>query len=320
MQYNIPQVWNVNKNIPVPLFKQLADKIKWSICLGNIADGSRLPPVRETAKELGLSVDTVRASYKMLETMGLVVTRPNYGTEVIKQNENCDDKKKLEMPRDDELLSLIVYYLSQGFSKEDILTVFMESLDKATGSETEKLLFVDCTEEDCRNFADQLLQHLNIPVDYMLVEQLDFPEQFRNNHYKAIITTYFHYSIVLQALKPLNLPIYGVVTELSNKTMAAIRKFPFGTKVGVICQPIHSTQYMISLIENIRSDLDIRSSTLDCDEETNQIIDWADQFFITHACTELIINKKPNASVYYFCDQINAQSIGILRENISSLG
>lgn len=319
MQYNIPQIWNVNKNIPVPLFKQLADKIKWSICLGNIADGSRLPPVRETAKKLGLSVDTVRASYKLLETMGLVVTRPNYGTEVIKQTENGDGIKALEASCENELLSLISHYLSAGYSKEDLLTVFMETLDNAADTEKEKLLFVDCTEEDCKNFAKQLFHHLNIPVDYMLVEHLDFPAQFRRCRYKAVITTYFHYSMVLQALKPLNLPIYGVVTELNDKTMAAIRKFPLGTKVGVICQPIHSTQYMISLIENIRSDLVIRSSTLDRDDETSQIIDWADQLFVTHACTDLLLGRKPNASIYYFCDQINAQSIGILRENLNNL-
>lgn len=318
MHYNIPQIWNVNKNIPIPLFRQLADKIKWSICLGNIADGSRLPPVRQTAKELGLSVDTVRASYKLLETMGLVVTRPNYGTEVIKQSDN-DDKVNYETTGETELLSLISQYVSKGYSKDEIQRIFMNTLEKAVDSEQEKLLFVDCTKEDCKNFSNQLFNYLNIPVDYLLIDQLDFPELFRNNHYKAIITTYFHYSIVLPALKPLELPIYGVVTELSDKTMAAVQKFPFGTKVGVICQPIHSMQYMISLIENIRSDLDIRSSTSDCDEETGRIIDWADHFFITQACTELIISKKPDASVYYFCDQINAQSIGILRENLNSL-
>lgn len=319
MQYNIPQIWNVNKNIPVPLFKQLADKIKWSICFGNITDGSRLPPVRQTARELGLSVDTVRASYKLLETMGLVVTRPNYGTEVIKQTENSDDNIKYAASYDDELVAVITHYISKGYSKDEIQNIFMEALEKAVDPETERLLFVDCTAEDCRNFSKQLSHYLNISVDYLLVDELEYPEHFRSSHYKAVVTTYFHYSVVLQALKPLNLPIYGVVTELSNETMTAIRKFPFGTKVGVICQPSHSTQYMISLIRNIRSDLDIRSATLGCDNETGGIIDWADQLFITHACTELVAAKKPGAPVYYFCDQINAQSIGILRENLNYL-
>ena len=66
MNYNIPQVWNVNKNLSTPLFKQLADNIKWSICLGNIPDGWRLPPVRQMSTALSISIDTVRAAYKFM--------------------------------------------------------------------------------------------------------------------------------------------------------------------------------------------------------------------------------------------------------------
>lgn len=39
MEYNIPQVWHVNKSLPTPLFKQLAENIKWSIYNGNIKPG-----------------------------------------------------------------------------------------------------------------------------------------------------------------------------------------------------------------------------------------------------------------------------------------
>ena len=83
MQDHIPQVWQVNRTAPVPLYQQLAENIKWSIHLGNIQNGWKLPPVRALAKELDVSVDTVRAAYKILEDSGLAVSRPHHGTEVI---------------------------------------------------------------------------------------------------------------------------------------------------------------------------------------------------------------------------------------------
>lgn len=42
-----------------------------------------LPPVRQLAKLLGLSVNTVRLAYKTLTQERLVVTRPKRGTVVI---------------------------------------------------------------------------------------------------------------------------------------------------------------------------------------------------------------------------------------------
>lgn len=41
MDYQIPQVWQVNRNLPMPLFKQVAENIKWTIFNGNIKAGTK---------------------------------------------------------------------------------------------------------------------------------------------------------------------------------------------------------------------------------------------------------------------------------------
>src|SRR4029450_5739302 len=50
---------------------------------GELAPGERLPPVRSLARQLDVSVNTVRSAYAKLEADGLVQTRHGVGTVVL---------------------------------------------------------------------------------------------------------------------------------------------------------------------------------------------------------------------------------------------
>jgi GntR family transcriptional regulator len=66
----------------VPPYEQVRRQLAEQIESGALADGSRLPPVRRLAEELGLAVNTVARTYRELEAAGLVVTRGRNGTVV----------------------------------------------------------------------------------------------------------------------------------------------------------------------------------------------------------------------------------------------
>lgn len=66
-------------NSPVPAYRQIYDGIASGIISGRIAGGSPLPPIRTVAKELGVSVITVRSAWDALEADGLIVTRAGSG-------------------------------------------------------------------------------------------------------------------------------------------------------------------------------------------------------------------------------------------------
>lgn len=52
------------------------------IASGRIGAGERLPTVRQTARDLGVSQGTAARAFKLLESEGLVVTRTGAGTRV----------------------------------------------------------------------------------------------------------------------------------------------------------------------------------------------------------------------------------------------
>jgi DNA-binding transcriptional regulator YhcF (GntR family) len=66
----------------VPPYEQVRRRIAELAASGGLAAGTRLPPVRQLAAELGLAVNTLARADRELEQAGLVQTRGRAGTVV----------------------------------------------------------------------------------------------------------------------------------------------------------------------------------------------------------------------------------------------
>lgn len=67
---------------PVPPYEQIRAQLAASIESGELAEGARLPAIRQLAGDLGLAPGTVARAYRELETSGLVISRVRHGTTV----------------------------------------------------------------------------------------------------------------------------------------------------------------------------------------------------------------------------------------------
>ena len=63
-----------------PPFEQLRTQIAARAASGELPPGTRLPTVRALAAELGLAVNTVAKSYRVLEQDGVIETHGRQGT------------------------------------------------------------------------------------------------------------------------------------------------------------------------------------------------------------------------------------------------
>src|SRR6201999_3576457 len=61
------------------LYQQLADDLTALIRSGALKPGDRVPSVRETSRERGMSPATVIHAYELLEGRGFIETRPRSG-------------------------------------------------------------------------------------------------------------------------------------------------------------------------------------------------------------------------------------------------
>jgi GntR family transcriptional regulator len=69
----------------VPFYRQIVDQLRVLVHSGALAADDRLPSVRELARDLLVSLITVRRAYADLEAEGLIVQVQGQGTFVAKQ-------------------------------------------------------------------------------------------------------------------------------------------------------------------------------------------------------------------------------------------
>lgn len=71
---------SIDARDPRPPFEQLRERLIERIMNRELPAGTRLPPVRALAAELGLAANTVARAYRELEAEGYVITRGRGGT------------------------------------------------------------------------------------------------------------------------------------------------------------------------------------------------------------------------------------------------
>ncbi|GAB3954345.1 GntR family transcriptional regulator [Kribbella albertanoniae] len=76
-----------------PPYEQVKEQIDGLIRRGELAQGTRLPTVRQLAGDLGLAVNTVARAYKELEADRMIETRGRNGTFVLASRSQVDDEE-----------------------------------------------------------------------------------------------------------------------------------------------------------------------------------------------------------------------------------
>jgi GntR family transcriptional regulator len=80
-----------------PPYEQVRQQIADLIEAGVLAPGTRLPPVRQLAGDLGLAAGTVARAYSILESGGLVETRRGGGTVVAQVREPTPAQRRAQL-------------------------------------------------------------------------------------------------------------------------------------------------------------------------------------------------------------------------------
>jgi len=70
----------IDADSPVPPFEQVRRQVTEAAASGALTAGTRLPPVRQLAEQLGLAANTVARTYRELESDGVIETRGRNGS------------------------------------------------------------------------------------------------------------------------------------------------------------------------------------------------------------------------------------------------
>lgn len=112
----------------IPIYQQLYDQIVAQILSGELKSGTNLPSIRTMAKELRVSVITIKKTWEELEKSGYLRTISGKGTYVSTLSDQSLEKKKYDLLR--EILSKdVLQCKALDISKEEILEVIKDIYD-----------------------------------------------------------------------------------------------------------------------------------------------------------------------------------------------
>lgn len=103
-----------------PIYQQLFEQISAQIFKGELEQGYSLPPIRQAAKELRISIITVKKAWEELERCGLIYTVTGKGCFVAELSAD-----EMLRKRNDMLLRQMAgdasYYKSFGLTAEEAI-------------------------------------------------------------------------------------------------------------------------------------------------------------------------------------------------------
>lgn len=105
-----------------PIYEQIYRQIKDSIIRGEIKDGEKLPSIREFAKEVRVSVITIKKAYEKLEGERLIYTIKGKGSYVNHRESSQIISRELENIRE-EFIKLIDRGRLIGLGLDDFLEI-----------------------------------------------------------------------------------------------------------------------------------------------------------------------------------------------------
>ncbi len=111
-----------------PIYQQIFDQISAQIIKGNLPSDYCLPPIRTVAKELRISVITVKRAWEELEHAGLIYTMAGKGCFVTPMQQNDLDEKRSQLARK-KMSKDMEYYKTLGLSLDEIIAMLQRDYD-----------------------------------------------------------------------------------------------------------------------------------------------------------------------------------------------
>lgn len=102
-----------------PIYQQIFEQISAQIFKGDIEKGYSLPPIRQAAKELRVSIITVKKAWEELERSGLIYTVTGKGCFVAELSSHDMLQKRNEMIIN-QMAHDTSYYKSLGLTIEEV--------------------------------------------------------------------------------------------------------------------------------------------------------------------------------------------------------
>lgn len=112
----------IDNSASLPIYEQLRNQIRDQIINDVLAYDEQLPSIRLLAKDLSISIMTVKKAYDALEEEGFIVTRQGKGSFVAEKNENVA-REIVQKQMEEHMEAVVAIAKDHAIEKEDIMAM-----------------------------------------------------------------------------------------------------------------------------------------------------------------------------------------------------
>jgi GntR family transcriptional regulator len=223
----------ISNEVKTPIYVQIAKQFKDSIGTGELKEGNPLPRRQVLARQLGVNINTINHSYRILENEGYIYSRRGIGSFV---NPRIDHKTKNELAEEirRQLKSLKRMTLTRGWTLEEFRTFVLDLLRMEDEPLQPRAVFVECHEAWTDHLAFKLQDELGIEVKPVVLpdRKTDLGEAIRAiKEADFVITTHVHFEEVREIVGEGKF-VFPLDMHLSYELMTELRKIK-ESKIGV---------------------------------------------------------------------------------------
>ena len=224
-------IYKVNPELDVPIYKQLVDAINTAIKRGALTPGQQLPTVQEMTDALKIARGTVKRAYDELEISGAIEKIQGRGTFVRYQPENSGSRKERAMTAIDNMLDNLE---DMGLSLSEInIFLNLKMRERSEEASLVKVAVVECNPENLSQVSEQLRHIPGVDIySYMLENIEEYPYKL-NDGIDLVVTTSPHAKYIESILAEKK-NLARVALTPSTNCLARIIKFRPKLRVGVI--------------------------------------------------------------------------------------
>ena len=307
----------LQKKAGAPYYVQLKNILKDLIRSGDLKEG-RIPPVRQLAREYGVSINTALRAYESLRREGLIAGAVGRGTfvtastlEIQRQNRQVLLRRVVEHALE-EALSLACSIEEFSEAVGELVAEKRDSLSKV------RLAFIECNIEQLLYFTDHLdldphIHRLPVLLDDIRKARKETLEQLASSD--IVVTSFYHAEEVRGRLSALGKPIVGVSLEPEMGTIIRIAKIPRASTVGLVT----TSEDFRRIVREILSDLDLHferilETTARGEQEVRELAGQCDALLVSPQRLQQVRQAaRPGAEVIEFVFTPDRTSVNNLK-------
>lgn len=286
--------------------------IAWRIRTGVHPVSTRLPPVRDLARELGANRNTVNKAYRQLCEAGVVTLSPGKRGFLV-----CEEGSRRVAVDDLQRRTRDVVWqaMAAGIPREQVLAELTEVVTQVYAAHRLKLAFIECNALDSTEMARQLGQLIGEPIEPLILKEAARRVRSLSRQNDLIITTFHHLAEVGQLFHHCADRVVGVDTRPTPDTLLRVARIT-SPDIGLICTLENTARSLRHVINSYHPDRTVHVALIDDPEGVRRVGNTCGHVAVTHTAVEgytRLTRRQPEIVIQF---RIDEQSVAYLNQRL----